>query len=417
MRFPTLDQWLRWQESLHPSEIDLGLDRVQQVLQRMQLGDSVFTVINVAGTNGKGSCVAMLDAIYRAAGYKVGAYMSPHIKYYNERISINGEQVSDDSLCEMFERVDQCRKNTSLTYFEFGTLAAIGLFYQAQVDVAIMEVGLGGRLDAVNVLDADLALISSIGLDHQAWLGDTRESVAIEKAGIARSHRPVVCGDPDPPANMLDYLNGIEAPVYLVNRDFYYQQTDATSWDWQHSGRQRAGLPLPALRGDIQLLNAASVLMAVDLLAQQMPVTQAEIRAGLSSVKLPGRFQVIAEKVNVVVDVAHNPQSAQALASTLKAWPCQGKIRAVFAVLNDKDVTGILNAMTDIVDQWYIAQLDVRRAMSAGEILERLRSVDSNVPAVCFKSVDLAKQAAIEQSAPQDRVVVFGSFFVVAEVL
>ena len=203
MRFPTLDQWLRWQESLHPSEIDLGLDRVRQVLHRMQLGKLGFTVINVAGTNGKGSCVAMLDAIYRAAGYKVGAYMSPHIKHYNERISINGEPVIDDALCEMFERVDQCRQDTSLTYFEFGTLAAIGLFYEAQVDVAILEVGLGGRLDAVNVLDADLAFISSIGLDHQSWLGDTRESIAMEKAGIARPRRPVVCGDPDPPANML----------------------------------------------------------------------------------------------------------------------------------------------------------------------------------------------------------------------
>lgn len=418
MRFSTLDQWLTWQESLHPSEIDLGLDRVQQVLQRMQLGRRNFTVISVAGTNGKGSCVAMLDAIYRAAGYNVGSYMSPHIKYYTERIMINGRPVSEDALCRMFQRVDEARRDISLTYFEFGTLAAIGLFYQAQLDVAILEVGLGGRLDAVNILDAELAIISSVGLDHQAWLGDTRESIALEKAGIARPHRPVVCGDPDPPAALLAYLEDLQAPLYLINRDFHYQVSDNTpGWTWHSAQCRRVALPVPALRGVSQLLNAASVLMAVELLAQALPVNQAPIREGLTSVTLAGRFQVLQDKVTLIVDVAHNPQSAQALASTLRQWPCPGKTHAVFAVLKDKDVSGILQAMADSVDCWHIAQLDAPRAMPAGEIFDRLRSLSGDIPAFIYPSVETAKQAALAQCAPQDRVVVFGSFLVASEVL
>ncbi|MGD8886715.1 MAG: bifunctional tetrahydrofolate synthase/dihydrofolate synthase, partial [Gammaproteobacteria bacterium] len=342
MRFTTLDQWLRWQESLHPTEIDLGLDRVQQVLQRMELPAPSFTIISVAGTNGKGSCVAMLDAIYRAAGYKVGTYTSPHIKRYNERIAINGQSVSDDALCRMFERVDQCRGDVSLTYFEFGTLAAIGLLHEAQIDVALLEVGLGGRLDAVNILDADLAMITRIGLDHQAWLGDNRDAVALEKAGIARAHRPTVCGDPEPPETLIHYLEELQSPLYLVNRDFNYHIADNGRWQWCHSDRSFSDLPLPALRGDFQLLNAASVLMAVELLEAALPLKAAAIGDGLRSVSLPGRFQVIDGNVTIIVDVAHNPQSAEALAATLRNWPGQGKTRGVFAVLKDKDVAGIL---------------------------------------------------------------------------
>jgi dihydrofolate synthase/folylpolyglutamate synthase len=417
MRFATLTEWLRWQESLHPSEIDLGLDRVQVVLQRMQLNKPAFTLVTVAGTNGKGSCVAMLDAIYRAAGYKTGTYISPHIKRYNERIAINGELVSDEALCEVFEFIDQCRGDTSLTYFEFGTLAAIALLQQAQVDIAIMEVGLGGRLDAVNVLDADVALIASIGLDHQAWLGEDRESIALEKAGIARAQRPTVCGDPLPPQNLLDYLKQLDSPLYLINRDFLFEKESDVTWCWRSQRQQRYGLPMPALRGDIQLYNASSALMVTELLAENFPVSNAHVRTGLLTATQPGRFQVIPGEVTMIVDVAHNPQAALALAATLKQMPCTGKTHAVFGVLKDKDVAGIVCALRDVVDSWHLAELEVERALATKEIQAVLQRIGIAEPVTCHTSVKLAKDSAIASANKEDRVLVFGSFYVVSEVL
>ncbi|WP_455221276.1 bifunctional tetrahydrofolate synthase/dihydrofolate synthase [Kaarinaea lacus] len=417
MRFATLNEWLRWQESLHPSEIDLGLDRVQAVLQRMQLGKIEFALISVAGTNGKGSCVAMLDAIYRAAGYRTGAYISPHIKRYNERITINGEQVSDEALCKVFEFIDQCRGDISLTYFEFGTLAAIALLQQAQIDIAILEVGLGGRLDAVNVLDADVALITSIGLDHQAWLGDDRESVALEKAGIARSQRPTICGDPDPPQNLFDYLRKLDSPLYQVNRDFYFQKESDTSWRWHSQQHQRFGLPLPALRGDFQLYNAASALMVIELLQEKFPVNNANVRSGLLTATQPGRFQVIPGDVTMIIDVAHNPQSATALAATLKQLPCAGKTHAVFGVLKDKDVAGIVEPLRDVVDSWHLADLKVGRSLAAKDISIALQRSGVSAPVSCYVSVKLAKDSAMDAANKGDRLLIFGSFYVVAEVL
>ncbi|KPJ96982.1 MAG: hypothetical protein AMJ55_00875 [Gammaproteobacteria bacterium SG8_15] len=417
MRFTTLNEWLRWQESLHPFTIDLGLDRVQAVLQRMQLGKPNFALISVAGTNGKGSCVAMLDAIYRAAGYRTGTYISPHIKRYNERIAINGELVSDKALCEVFETIDQCRGDVSLTYFEFGTLAAIALLQQAAVDIAIMEVGLGGRLDAVNVLDADVALISSIGLDHQAWLGEDRESIALEKAGIARPQRPTVCGDPQPPQNFFDYLTELDSPLYQIDRDFFFSKENSTTWRWRNQQRQRFGLPLPALRGDIQLINAASVLMVIQLLEERFPVSNTNVRSGLLNANQPGRFQVLPGDVMVIVDVAHNPQAALALAATLKQMSCSGKTHAVFGVLKDKDVVGIIDALRDMVDSWHVADLGVERALPAEEIKTILRQAGIAAPVTTHASVKLAKETAIAEASKQDRVLVFGSFYVVAEVL
>lgn len=416
MRFSTLHEWLQWQETLHPSEIDLGLERVQAVMQRMQLGDPDFTVISVAGTNGKGSCVTMLDAIYRAAGYKVGAYTSPHIHRYNERICINGEAISDTALCEVFEQIDQCRGETSLTYFEFGTLAAIALFHRAGIDIAILEVGLGGRLDAVNILDADVALITSIGLDHQDWLGDTRESVALEKAGIARSQRPTVCGDSAPPQTLIKHLEKINSPLYLQNRDFHYQAYDE-SWSWHSKQRTRHGLSWPALRGNIQLNNAASVLMVLQLLETQFPISNANVREGLATAIVPGRFQVLPGVVDVIVDVAHNEQAAQAFANTLKQMPCTGKTHAVFGVLQNKDVFGIVNALHGVVDSWHLADLNVERAMTTKDIQSVLQQVDKQAPVSCHTSVKLAKDSAIERASEGDRVVVFGSFYVVSEIL
>ncbi|WP_455202447.1 bifunctional tetrahydrofolate synthase/dihydrofolate synthase [Kaarinaea lacus] len=416
MRFTTLQEWLQWQETLHPSEIDLGLDRVRAVMQRMQLGEPSFTVISVAGTNGKGSCVAMLDAIYRSAGFKVGAYTSPHIHRYNERICINGEEISDTALCAVFERIDQSRDDISLTYFEFGTLAAIALFQEADIDVAILEVGLGGRLDAVNVLDADVALITSIGLDHQDWLGDTRESVALEKAGIARSQRPTVCGDTDPPQTLIDHLTKIKSPLYLLNRDFHCQ-VEASTWQWRSEKRARHALPRPALRGDIQLNNAASVLMVLQLLEDRFPVSSANIRVGLSTATAPGRFQVIPGKITLIADVAHNEQAAQALASTLQQMSCTGKTHAVFGVLQNKDVAGIVNALREVVDDWHLADLKVDRAMAACEIKAVLHQAHIQVPVACHSSIELAKESAIANASEGDRVVVFGSFYVVSEIL
>jgi len=417
MRFTTLNEWLSWQESLHPVEIDLGLDRVASVWQRMSRGTSAFTVVSVSGTNGKGSCVAMLDAIYRAAGYKVGTYTSPHIKRYNERISINGKPVSDVELCNAFDLVDRSRGEISLTYFEFGTLAAFNIFQQSSLDLVILEVGLGGRLDAVNVWDADVAVISGIDLDHQDWLGNTRELIALEKAGIARSGHPTVCGDSNPPFTLIEYINQIDSPLLLVNRDFQYCKTSEHSWSWQNGSHRLPELPVPRLRGDFQLNNAATVLMTVSLLEKTHPVTQADIRQGLMSAFVAGRFQVVPGDVTVVLDVAHNVQGTQALAQTLTQWPCSGLTLAVFGVLKDKDVIGMINAIKDIVDQWFVADLVSPRAMSSQQIESLLRNLGVTQAIHRFDSIKLAKESAVEHAGHQDRVVAFGSFFVVSELL
>lgn len=423
MRFANLHDWLAWQEQLHPSEIELGLDRVSAVLQRMQqsmnLEKTSFTVISVAGTNGKGSCVTMLDSIYRAAGYSVGAYTSPHLIKYNERISIDGVSVSDQQLCEIFYEIDQCREDISLTYFEFGTLAAIALMIKAEVDVALLEVGLGGRLDAVNIIDADVAIISSIGVDHQAWLGDDREKIALEKAGIARSGHPVVCGETQLPGSLIPYLQKIDAPLYLINRDFHAEksQQDANTWHWRSASKNRNSLPMPALRGDSQLNNAATVLQVIELLLPQLPVSQANVREGLASAFVPGRFQVIPGEVTLIIDVAHNVQAAHALAENLKAMECSGSTIAVFGCFNDKDLPGIINQMSSVFDHWYVASLEGPRAQQAQEISRCIAQNCPDTPVTICDSIGLAKDSAIEFASADDRVVMFGSFLVASEVM
>lgn len=421
MRFPNLHEWLAWQEKLHPSEIELGLDRVAAVLQRMNPGKPAFSVISVAGTNGKGSCVAMLDAIYRAAGYSVGAYTSPHLKNYNERISINGVTVSDQQLCDVFDEIDQCRKEISLTYFEFGTLAAIALMFEAQVDIAILEVGLGGRLDAVNIMDADVAVISSIGIDHQAWLGDDREKIALEKAGIARSGHPLVCGEPEAPSSLLAYTEEIGAPLYLINRDFFVERgpanLPAATWNWSNQEKKRGGLPLPALRGDFQLNNAAVVLQVIELLSHKHPVAQNDIRQGLNSVSVPARFQVIPGDIALIIDVAHNVQAAQALADNLAALPCSGSTIAVFACLNDKDLAGIVQQMAPVIDRWFVATLAGPRATPAEQIAECIAQHGQGSSVTICDSIVMAKDSAVDSASVGDRVVMFGSFFVASQVI
>jgi dihydrofolate synthase/folylpolyglutamate synthase len=416
MRFDTLDDWLRWQETLHPSEIELGLARVGEVLARMGLAHPDFRVITVAGTNGKGSSVAMLSAIYQAGGYAVGAYTSPHLWRYNERIRINGVMADDDTLCRTFEIIDEARGEISLTYFEFGTLAAIHCFAQAGVDVAIMEVGLGGRLDAVNILDPDVALITAIHVDHAQWLGDDRETIAREKAGIMRAGRPVVCSDPKPPHSIAETAAHVGARLYSLRKDFGWE-TQAEGWQWHSQYGHEPGLPRPAFPGMHQLNNAAGVLMVLELLGGTLPVDRHSMEEGLAHAKLPGRFQVEGEGPDLIFDVAHNPQSAKALVQNLLRHPCTGNTYAVMAMLDDKDIQGVVEAMKEAVDIWYVATLDMPRGAQAKRLAELISEVDEGKSIRILEHVSQAKDLALATARPEDRVVVFGSFYTVAAAL
>ncbi len=411
MRFHTLDDWLRWQESLHPREIELGLARVRTVLERLDLARPDFTVVTVAGTNGKGSSVAMLESILHAAGYRVGAYTSPHLLRYNERIRAGGEAVSDDELCAAFARIDAARGDISLTYFEFGTLAAIDCLQRRGVEIAVLEVGLGGRLDAVNVLDADLALITPVDVDHVAWLGHDREAIGFEKAGIMRAGRPVVVSDPNPPRSVLDRAGELGAPLALAGRDYHYQ-AQGDQWCWTGGGQRRHALPLPALRGDFQLANAAGVLMVLARLGERFPVSQQAVRSGLLAVRLPGRFQVLPGRPVQILDVAHNPHSARALAQNLARQPCAGRTRAVLGMLDDKDIAATVACLQALVDDWYLATLAAPRGAPASRLREALGGAGQ-----CFDSVPAARAAALAAAAENDRVVIFGSFYTVAAAL
>lgn len=420
MRFESLSDWLDWQETLHPSEIDLGLDRVSQVLSRLEQTHPAFVVVTVAGTNGKGSSVAMLHSILMECGLRVGTYTSPHLLRYNERIQINGQPVDDQTLCESFERVDQARcagkQAISLTYFEFGTLAAIDILQRAEVDIAVLEVGLGGRLDAVNVLDADVALITSIDVDHENWLGRDRETIAREKAGILRPGKPAICSDPNVPASLTTYAREVEAELYLLGQDFTIQ-SGKDSWSWQGVDHRLSNLPYPSLPGEFQLVNAAGVLAVLEQLQKKMPGLSAacerEVSRGLQNVHLPGRFQVIPGEPVQILDVAHNPQAARVLAESLLRLPCQGKTRAVLAMLADKDIAGVVASLRDRVDHWYLASLDVPRAATAHQLEEVLIGQPTQV----FENPLAAYQAAKRDSKAQDCIVVFGSFYTVAAAL
>jgi dihydrofolate synthase/folylpolyglutamate synthase len=415
MKFQTLDQWLRWQESLHPSAIDLGLERPGRVLDALGLRHPDHAVITVAGTNGKGSSVAMLESILRAAGYRVGCYTSPHLLRYNERVRIDGEPVEDRRLCEAFERIDRVRGETSLTYFEFGTLAAMDIFAGAGLDVAVLEVGMGGRLDAVNLQDADVALVTAIDVDHAAWLGNDREAIGREKAGIFRPRRPAVCADPQPPASLLAHAAELGTALYRLGEAFDYHP-DEEGWRWEGAHARYDALPLPALRGDFQLQNAAGVVMVLSLLGERLPVTAAQIRQGLLSVSLPGRFQLLPGAPATIVDVAHNPQSAAALAANLKAQMVRGRTLAVVGVLADKDLAGVIRPMLPCVDLWYPAGLAVPRGCDSRTLHQGIAGLGGAVEHD-YPTVGEALAAARSRAQPDDRIVVFGSFYTVAEAL
>ncbi len=415
MRFSSLDQWLSWQETLHPVGIDLGLERPGKVLRAMGLDSPRHTVITVAGTNGKGSSVALLESILLAAGYRVGCYTSPHLLHYNERIRLNGEPVDDALLCESFERIDQARGETSLTYFEFGTLAAFDIFARAGLDVAVVEVGLGGRLDAANLLDADVALITAIDVDHAAWLGNDRETIAIEKGGIMRTERPAVCSDPQPPQSLIDLAKQMATPLSVLAHDYCYVD-GGEYWQWSSGSTLRDALPLPALRGRAQLQNAAGVLMVLQKLAERLPVALQHLKQGLLSVSLPGRFQVVPGVPVTILDVAHNPQSAQVLADNLRSMPVKGKTHAVVAMLADKDLSATLQHLKGLVTTWYPAGLAVARGADEVTLAQALSDIGEQGD-TRFATVSEALAAAQQQALPDDRIVIFGSFYTVAEAL
>lgn len=415
-RFDSLDAWLNWQEQLHPRPIDLGLERVADVYRQLDPDRNKTPTITVAGTNGKGSCIAFLEAIYRAQGYRVGAYTSPHILRYNERIRIDGRPVSDEAICQAFTRIDTVRGDISLSYFEFGTLAALALFADAEVDVRLLEVGLGGRLDAVNIVDPDAALVTTIAIDHVDWLGHTEEAIGREKAGIFRSGVPAIIGEQRPPASLLDTAREKHALLMALGQAFNYRK-HASEWDWYTPDVQLQDLPAPAFKGEHQYRNASAVLMAVTALQPILPVGEAAIRHGLRHAQLNGRFQLIAGDIPVLLDVGHNPQAVRTLIDYLQeAFPAV-KIHAVFAMMKDKDIAGVLSMMRERVEAWYLAPLKNPRA--AGEELLKHYFQQQDIENVNggFADFSAAFNAARRNALPGELILVFGSFFLVSEYL
>ncbi len=417
----TLDDWLAHCERLHPKSIDMGLNRVKVVADRMGLKFDC-PVITVAGTNGKGSTCAMLEAILLEAGYRTGVYNSPHLVHFEERCRVRGDVVNATDLIAGFARVEKarCQNGTevSLTYFEFTTLAILQLLADAKLDVVILEVGLGGRLDAVNILDADCAIITSIDLDHMEFLGNDRESIGLEKAGIMRPGKPVIVSDPVPPQSVIDHAAQVGADLWRFGHDFNFSG-DKQQWGWAGRGRRYAGLAYPALRGANQLINAAGVLAALTALRDLLPITAQAVRVGLSMVELPGRFQIIPGQPTLVLDVAHNPHAVAALAENLDAmgfYPCT---HAVFGAMADKDVAPMFARIGPLIDQWYFTDLPTARAATGDDLCARWQAGNSRTDAVAsaYKSPQEALQAAIKAAKPTDRIVVFGSFYTVGGIL
>lgn len=403
----------------------MGLERVREVAQRMALKFDC-PVITVAGTNGKGSTCAMLEAVALQAGYKPGVYTSPHLVHFEERCRIHGEIAKAEDFLSHFEAVEAARlqgEEILLTYFEFTTLAILRMLSLSKLDVAILEVGLGGRLDATNVVDADCAIITSIDIDHAAILGNDRETIGREKAGIMRPGRPVIVSDPVPPQSVLDHAAEIGADLWRFGHDFNYEG-DRQQWGWAGRGRRYAGLSYPALRGANQLMNASGVLAAYEALRQLVPVTAQAVRTGLAMVELPGRFQIIPGQPTLVLDVAHNPHSVAALTANLDAMGYFPMTHAVFGAMADKDLTPMLLKVGPLIDRWYFTDLPTPRAESASNLQQKWSALQmvagatrSEVPVNLYQNPQEALRAAVEAADPADRIVVFGSFYTVGEVL
>ena len=451
---PTLPDWLTYLESLHPKTISLGLERVEEVKRRLNL-QPCFPIITVGGTNGKGSVCAMLESILHAAGYRVGCYTSPHLLVYNERVRIGKKTVSDAELCASFEKIEKVRGDIALTYFEFGTLAAVQCFIAHKVDVLILEVGLGGRLDAVNVFENDCAVVTGVDIDHTDYLGDTREKIAFEKAGIFRAGKVAICADEDVPQTLAEHAANIGAKLWRIGREFSFAENRVPSppvdnvgeanknqtrtilvsqthtvdnahinhhgeqkqWNFHGPGGVRNSLPYPALRGAFQLHNASAALAALDAMKDRLPVSMEAVRRGLVEVVLSGRFQVLPGSPQIILDVAHNPQAARSLAKNLANLPSGYKTFAVFAMLKDKDRQVVVRALKDQIDVWLVAGIDSPRGAKAAEMAEVLAAEEITEAVLAFPSIENAFQHACNQASENDRILVFGSFYTVAEVM
>ncbi len=430
----TLADWLAHCERLHPTTIELGLERVRTVAQRMGL-KLECPVITVAGTNGKGSTCAMLEAVLQQAGYRTGVYTSPHLVHFEERCRVHGEIANATEFVAHFAAVELARTGNgaeiSLSYFEFSTLAILRLMQHAQLDVVILEVGLGGRLDAVNIIDADCAIVTSVDLDHMEFLGPNREAIGFEKAGIMRPGKPAIVSDPMPPASVLAHAKAIGAELYRMGVDFNFSG-DKQQWGWagrdaQGAPRRYAGLAYPALRGANQLMNASGVLAALTALREQLPVTAQAVRNGLALVELPGRFQIVPGQPTLVLDVAHNPHAVAALAANLDAMGYYPATHAVFGAMADKDTAAILQRLDALVDHWHFTDLPTARAASASALLAQWQAITQRGPAAakgtlqasaqCHARAQEALAAAVSGADPTDRIVVFGSFYTVGAIL
>lgn len=419
MRPVTLAGWLDHIETLHARPIALGLERVAIVAKRLSL-DVEATVVTVAGTNGKGSTCALLESMYRHAGFRTALYTSPHLLAFNERIRIRGVEAADSDIVAAFEAVETARVDgdaVPLTYFEFSTLAALRLFVAARPDVLVLEVGLGGRLDAVNIVDADVAIVTSIGIDHVDFLGATREAIGREKAGVFRPGRQAVCGDADPPQSLVDYAQAIGAPLWRAGRDYSYDVA-GTQWTYRGPAGNRHALPLPALRGGYQFGNAATALAAIDALRDRLPVSAGAVRDGLVNVELPGRFQVLPGRPVVVLDVAHNPHAARVFAQTLRDMSYHPRTLAVFGMLADKDIVGVACELQMRIDGWYVAPLPGPRGAPVARLAAALRAAgvdDSSIHE--YPTIADAFDAARSDANDTDRIAAFGSFLTVAAAL
>jgi dihydrofolate synthase/folylpolyglutamate synthase len=409
-----LAQWLDYQLQIHPQEVELGLARVAQVAQALKLLPVSGISVVVAGTNGKGSSVALLEAIYRAAGYRVGSYTSPHLHEYRERVRIDGIWASESQFCTAFDAIEQARGDTPLTFFEFGTLAALLIMKAENLDLLLLEVGLGGRLDAVNIVDGSLALITQIDLDHREWLGNTRETVGQEKAGIMRAGRPVVCADRDPPDSVTNRLRELGAKELVLGRQFDFDISPAAE-NWQvHLGDNTLQLPRPALTGLGQLDNAAAALQVVELLQPQLPVSVVEQGQGLRQVKLAGRFEYQPGDPPVIFDVAHNPHACRALAVSLAQMGPVANRYAILGMLADKDIAACLEPLLGLFDVWYLTSLEAPRGASASELQSVLMGLGCDKPLVICNTVQEAFGKAKDRIPKAGLLVVFGSFHTVA---
>ncbi len=414
-RFSKVEEWLHWLENLHPTKIDLTLDRAKKALTNIGLDEKKFPSIVIAGTNGKGSSVAFLEGIYFEAGYKVGSFTSPHISCFNERIRINKEQIKDSDLINVFSLIDVARKEVSLSYFEYSFIAALYYFVIENIDIALFEVGLGGRLDVVNSIDHDLSLITSIDLDHQSWLGDDRDSIGLEKAGVMRPKKPSVISDRNPPKSILEYAQNIKAVLHRIGSSFDYTRKE-NYWDYFSDNDVIHSIDYPSFGADIQLDNASGSIAAAKIMSNSLPINKIDIKKGISRTKIKGRIDKYhINGVDWLFDVAHNPASTKILAQKLKSIPNKGKVIAIFSMLRDKDIKSSIANLIPYIDEWNFVALEGDRSCSSKDIIKNLSNFDITISS--HSSVDLA-YSVIEPTAKKgDLVVIFGSFRIVAPVM